>query len=357
MERNYGIDLFRIVSMFMVVVLHVVGQGGVLSGVVKYSEGYWIAWVFEIFCYCAVDCFALISGYVGYNSKAKFSKLLELWLQTIFYTLLSMLMIGLIFPGSVTQDAVLDAVLPITRGHYWYISAYFGMYILTPLLNMAIKHTEKKAFLIIIAAAFLLFSLLPTFLGADPYGMKGGYSMMWLCILYLVGGFIAKYNIADKIKTSRAWGIVIAVLVFTFLSKFIPEQTNYLFFGLETYSDFLISYTSPTVAIMSVALLIIFSRLTPKKTAVKIIKWLAPASLGVYLIHVNKLIWEYAIKDFAKPFADGLFVLVLIPLSALTIYLICSIIELGRLKLFSLTGIRKMCVTLEAKLKEIIGRL
>lgn len=27
-KRNYGIDLLRMISMFMVVVLHVLGQGG-----------------------------------------------------------------------------------------------------------------------------------------------------------------------------------------------------------------------------------------------------------------------------------------------------------------------------------------
>lgn len=31
-ERNYGIDLLRIVSMMMVVLLHVLGQGGILDG-------------------------------------------------------------------------------------------------------------------------------------------------------------------------------------------------------------------------------------------------------------------------------------------------------------------------------------
>ena len=30
-QRNHGIDLLRMVSMFMVVVLHVLGQGGILA--------------------------------------------------------------------------------------------------------------------------------------------------------------------------------------------------------------------------------------------------------------------------------------------------------------------------------------
>ena len=71
-ERNYGIDLLRIVSMLMVVVLHVLGQGGVLKTSTPLSIGYSVAWILEIAAYCAVNCYALISGYVGVNSKFKY---------------------------------------------------------------------------------------------------------------------------------------------------------------------------------------------------------------------------------------------------------------------------------------------
>lgn len=45
-ERNYGIDLLRLVLMYMVCILHTLGQGGVLNacnpsgGDIKFS-GYW----------------------------------------------------------------------------------------------------------------------------------------------------------------------------------------------------------------------------------------------------------------------------------------------------------------------------
>lgn len=357
MERNYGIDFFRITSMFMVVILHVIGQGGILSTVAKYSAEYWIACFFEIACYCAVNCFALISGYVMHKSSARFSKALELWFQTIFYTVLSLIVIGIIFPASVNSDSILDAILPVTRGHYWYISAYFGMYILSPLLNVAINHIEKKVFLPIIIAILLLVSVLPSFLGTDPYKMQGGYSMIWLCLLYIVGAFISKYKVAKKIKISQTWGIVVGALCFTFLSKFIPEHASYTFFKVETRSNFLISYTSPTIVLIAVALLVIFSRLTLNKTTVRIIKIFAPASLGVYLIHVNKQVWEYVIKDFAKPFADGLIIIPFIFLSAVAIYIICSIAELGRIGLFRVLKVKKLCIAAEEKTKKIFDKI
>lgn len=63
-SRNYGIDLLRIVSMFMICILHVIGVwGGEASATL--SLNYNIAWLIECACDCAVNAFALISGYVG----------------------------------------------------------------------------------------------------------------------------------------------------------------------------------------------------------------------------------------------------------------------------------------------------
>ena len=77
--RNYGIDLIRIISMYMIVILHVLGQGGILWNLEKLSFRYNISWLLEIFCYCSVTCYALITGYVMNNGKFKYKKIINLW--------------------------------------------------------------------------------------------------------------------------------------------------------------------------------------------------------------------------------------------------------------------------------------
>ena len=57
--------------MFFVVLLHSLGHGGVLKNTIIDSPQYKFAWFLEIFAYCAVDVFALISGYVSYTNKEK----------------------------------------------------------------------------------------------------------------------------------------------------------------------------------------------------------------------------------------------------------------------------------------------
>lgn len=66
-QRNVGIDILRVVSMFFIIIGHVLMQGGVLSA---YSSAglqgsYYFLNTIYVMAYCGVNCFALVSGYVG----------------------------------------------------------------------------------------------------------------------------------------------------------------------------------------------------------------------------------------------------------------------------------------------------
>ena len=85
-KRNIGIDLLKIVSMLMIVTLHMLGHGGVLDNMPPMSRCYQVAWLIEIACYGAVNCYALASGFL--TARCNIRKLMELWLQVMFYSLL-----------------------------------------------------------------------------------------------------------------------------------------------------------------------------------------------------------------------------------------------------------------------------
>lgn len=63
-EKNYGIDALRMLAMFMVVILHILIQGGVLNASGRFLSQYEAGWLLESVAFCAVDVYALISGYV-----------------------------------------------------------------------------------------------------------------------------------------------------------------------------------------------------------------------------------------------------------------------------------------------------
>ena len=85
-KRNYGIELLRLVLMFMVCVLHTLGRGGILNESAGGSVQYNVFWFLEILSFCAVNGFALISGYTASDRPRKYEKIVEMWIQVFFYS-------------------------------------------------------------------------------------------------------------------------------------------------------------------------------------------------------------------------------------------------------------------------------
>ena len=203
--------------------------------------------------------------------------------------------------------------------------------------------------------AFIFCSLLPIpLLSNDPYILKGGYSLIWLALMYLGGGYISKYNIADQISEPWSWIVSIGSLLLSFLTKFILETFSQCM-PISIDGNILISYTSPTIVLIAIALLIICSKQRFNKPARALIQILSPAALGVYLIHTNKLIWASLIDGFAQSFINYncAEMVLLVLLSALAIYLICTAIELVRIKLFKLLKVDRLSDRIEKKITHI----
>ena len=134
-HRNYGIDLLRIMSMIMVVMLHVLLHGGILKNAPIFSLNYEVAWLFNILCVCAVDCFAIVSGYVMCNSRVKFRNLFSLWFQVFFYSFLITFGFKIFTDFPVGLGNLFYSLFPVMFNQYWYFTAYFGMFLFLPFVN------------------------------------------------------------------------------------------------------------------------------------------------------------------------------------------------------------------------------
>lgn len=138
-ERNFGIDLLRILAMYMVVVLHVLGCGGILETCEQFSVNYYIAWFLETSAYCAVNVFAMISGYVMVSTRFNGFKMIPLWLTVFFYSLVITILFkfvpSLSIIHTVTKAELIKAIFfPVVSRQYWYFTAYFGMYFFIPFI-------------------------------------------------------------------------------------------------------------------------------------------------------------------------------------------------------------------------------
>lgn len=343
-NRNYGIDLLRLVSMFLVVILHVLGQGGVLSA--AHGVQYAVSWFLEITAYCAVNCYAIISGFVGYReveTKYHYAKYLSFWIPVFTYSFGISLCAYLLKPGSIGLGKLLTSALPVTTSKYWYVNAYTGLFFIIPWLNKFVRSCSKRELNQFALISFLLFSFYATFAGvfSDVFKFGGGYSFVWLTILYLIGAWMKKCDISAKLKKTT-WNALLSICIFlTWVWKIsIPAGS---------VNSLLVSYTSPTIVTVAICLVAIFSAVQPQKRLLSFVKVFSPAAFGVYIIHVHWIIWgHYLAGAFAWIATTPAWVLPFEVLgSVAAIFVICISIERIRISMFKLLRINQLISMIE----------
>ena len=346
-EKNYGIEFLRILSMFMVVVLHIFRGERTIYDVANLSGNRMVIVFIHSFCFVAVNCFALISGYVMYNSKFRMSKICQLWAQTFFYSAGFRVLFSVV-KKEFNTIKLIKSFLPISSAQYWYVSAYFGMFFLIPLLNTVINKLEKKVFEKTLLLCFIVFCVNFALL-FDPFDLQGGYSTLWLALMYLTGGYISKYSVAEKIKKSTALILYFVMAIIMFLSRPIMNVLTRKVFGKVLYEDLFISYNTALVILASLGLFVFCVKLSFSERTKKVIGFFSPAALGVYLIHYHPNVITDVIKK-ALPDLDAINIF-LVPVFvfsfALVIYVVCSLIEKARICLFKLLRINSLFVKFE----------
>lgn len=142
-EKYYGINALRMLSMFMIIVLHILNQGGVLIASGRFTSQYEAGWLLQTVTFCAVNVYALISGYVWVYAKYRYRNLIELWLQVFFYTVLITILFRVFYPSSVSVMEWIKAIIPVMFNQYWYFSSYVALFLFIPLLNMVLENIKK----------------------------------------------------------------------------------------------------------------------------------------------------------------------------------------------------------------------
>ena len=357
-KRNYGIDLLRLVAMFYILVLHTLGGGGVLDASVTGTPQFAFSWFLEIIAICAVDIFALISGYVSYSDNPKkinYSNYVMLWLEVVAYGVVINLIGKAILPEAVTKKDLYMSVLPVTNGLYWYFTAYTALFVVMPLLNIAVRKCPKSALKVIFVISIAAFSVYDTF--ANRFSLVKGYSFAWIAILYVLGAIIKKCDIgANKKSLWLILGIILMVLIAWSWRMWGPEVE---ILKVKINKNLFSSVSAPTTLIASVMYVILFSRLKTGKVFRKIISFAAPGAFAIYLINNHQFIWKnYITQKFAFLGTENIWIILLTVVGFCSLFLVASVlIDKVRALLFKWLRIRKAVDFIVGKAEKAVKKI
>lgn len=251
-NRVIGLDLFRIVMMFGICLIHTCGQGEYRSVILH-----------NMTTPCVVG-FAMLSGYFGLQFSI--SKVVRLYSMAVAYCFL----IPLVGNGFsvISGEGYFDAVLKAWGApwRYWYLHAYIALLCISPALRTD-KFGIKQPFVLVVFIWGFMLSY-RTFSSIVPKAAGfGSHTFVTLLGIYIVSR-IAKERLWFERMTVpvAAIGIAVAMVVLSL----IPASGN---------------YNSLVALLFMFSLFSLFKRIKSLGWGNKIVILIAPSMFGVYLLH------------------------------------------------------------------------
>lgn len=268
-RKSSGIELLRVVSMFFILVLH--ANMFTFGRPESYSTTSLLSYFVTSVTIIGINCFALITGYFG--TRFRVIKIVGLLFQCCFCVLPIALVLYLIGAFKVEgYGALISNFWPF---NYWYIIAYIGLLIISPMLNAAIEIMPKSKIWYGIGAFYCYILVFDVAMRDTATGVEGGYSMVWLVFLYILGRMLKQIRI-DKISIKK---ILVVFVVCVFF------KTILCFCHINGYR-----YTNPTILVSSICFFLLFVKM---RFSSKFVNWLGASATMVYLLNLQPQVIVY----------------------------------------------------------------
>ena len=304
LERDSNAELLRIICIFIILLHHFCVHALYPEVLQQNMHGY--AWdshlllFIHAFLYIGVNCFILISGWYGINPKWR--SFLNLYLTYAFYNLLHPFKFiaksiihgeGLVSSYSF-HDVIMRTLFPFSHGHLWFMDCYLGLFLMAPLLNMAIKNMNKQQHLFIL----ILLTIANIYFG-DFWSMdlinSYGFSLANFVYLYIIGSYLHNYFSIETINKNR-WLFFEAYCAFGVLwgaCSLLNAYSDVLPVHVPHWHAF--AYNNPILLLTAISFFLFMMSWHFKN---RFVNYIAVSMLGVYML--NEGVVKYG---FLKPFA------------------------------------------------------
>lgn len=329
-QRNSSIELFRIVTMFIIVAHHYVVNSGLLDTIVT-NELTWRSIFLMLFGWggkTGINCFVLITGYFMCQSNITWKKFFKLFLQVEFYKILFYLIFLLTGYAEFSIKILIKTLLPIYSIGSGFTNSYLVFYLFIPFINVLIKNMTEKTHQKLIMLCLIVFTILPTFCFAN---VKLSY-VSWFIVLYIIAAYIRLYP--KKVFNNRkVWGVSFGISLLLSWCSVIAGIYVGRWIGKDISYYFVADSNKVLALVTAFCAFLFFKNLNMGYN--RYINTIAASSFGVLLIHANsdtmrKWLWQDVCQN-TNFYSSKLLILHAIG-TVLVIYIVCTCIDILRIR-------------------------
>lgn len=275
-ERNSNLELYRIITMLLIVAHHYVVNSGLLQ-IMQNSEttnNSIFLYIFGMWGKTGINCFMLITGYFMCKSNITIRKFLKLLLEVEFYKIIIYFIFIITGYEAFTLKGCIKSLLPITSVFSGFTSCFLLFFLCIPFLNILIQNLTKEMHKKLIYLSLGIYTILYTL----P-GIYVSYNYVtWFCVLYFIASYIRIHDFCPKISTVQ-WGWFSLISVFLSISSVLLLINTSHTFWLVSDSNAIFAVTTSVCSFMY------FKGVNLKQS--KLINLIGGSTFGVLLIHAN----------------------------------------------------------------------
>lgn len=280
--RKSNIELLRIISMFFIVLEHILIMGTEFFSASIGSQLYFANSIIG-FTYIGVNCFILITGYFGADFSWK--RLIKLYLICGFYELIGFVVAYYYGDVECTATAIGYIIFPLSRSNTWFIRCYVILLFLLPIINHGLDKLDKQKFLYVLLLLTILNLYFGWFHKQENYNAIG-YDSSQMIYLYVIGRYLYRFLDWKNIKKRKLYLLILWILLSILWGVVSNLSTRHIIPHWNGWA-----YNNPIVLLASVVFFVYFACL--EIPSFKVINSIGATMLGVFLIHMNRYLGHY----------------------------------------------------------------
>ena len=292
----FWLDLIRVVSIFMVVLIHATSP--LLNGWEDLTFSNWMAGnIYTAIARACVPLLFMVSGYLLLSKQETIASFYANRFKKVIVPFLAWSVIYLVWQNGYANytffNAIKAIILSMITGsvyyHFWFLYALISIYLFVPLLQVFVHSASEQA---LWYAALIWFAFGPLL---DFIEQNLGYELAVKLGFFTeyIGYFFIGY-VLGRLKYPR-WAAGLAAFVYVASVVYTAYATLKVTAAFGDYNDFYLVYLRLNIVIMSLSAFIWMKALgekmgtSPQAMPVRLFRGLAGSSFGVYLVHAMML--------------------------------------------------------------------
>lgn len=331
--RDSNIELFRILSMLLIVAHHYVVNSGLTAGPLYEAPmapaALFLA-VWGAFGKIGINCFVLITGYFMCRSRISAKKLAKLLFALMFYRVVINAIFWLSGYAPFSLREFVAAMIPFTKVAQNFTGTFILFFLCIPFLNVLIHHLTQRQHIRLL----LLCTFIYVFFGTLPFFSVTMNYVSWYIVLYFTAAYLRLYPL-PLFENVKVWGLCTAGCFLLCCASVVLGSLARAKLGLNLTYFFVTDCNTLLAYVTGICAFLFFKNLRIKPS--RLINAVSATTFGVLMIHANsdtmrRWLWQDTLHNvevfqqhtaWVFPHAVG---------SVLAVFTLCALMELARIR-------------------------